>query len=97
MIGITERQGSGKLYYYTGGHIMRDDIPNHEAELIGKFNNYDELRKLMNDWYLLRGYIVTKGKNKKKIEYERFIERNPWTLDVDFGSWTVFLKIEYDG
>ena len=87
MIGITERQGSGKLYYYTGGHIMRDDIPNHEAELIGTFNNYDELRKLMNDWYKLRDC---------KVSYERFMERNPWTLDVDFGSWTVFLKIEYD-
>ncbi len=87
MIGIAKRQGSGKLYYYTGGHIMVDDIPNHEAELIGTFNNYDELRNLMNEWYDFNGVDAC---------YERFLERNEWVIDVDFGSWTTFLKVEYD-
>lgn len=87
MIGIAERQGSGRLYYYTGGHIMRDDIPNHEPKLIGKFKDYTELRNLMKDWYEF---------NSVEVGYERYMERNEWVIDVDFGSWTTFLKVEYD-
>ena len=77
----------GKIYYYDGTITKPTLEDNHFIQFIDYFTSEEDLNEKLQKFYKNVGW---------EVMYERYIHTAENIRDIDFGSWTRFLRIIYD-